>query len=209
MPSLQRQLENAILEMESLEIFSIYDFLPYGNYEAVKKALLRLEKNGEIEHIIKGLYFKKDLNSSYPEEEKIALSIAKKNAWTISPTGEECLSLLSLRECPYDKNTYLSTGPNAEYNINGITIRFKHVNERDLINMSLEARIAVQAIKAIGRRMITKDDYRKIGAFLSRYNRNRIREEAGGCTKWVYAVILTILQDYTRKVKQPTGCFLF
>lgn len=59
------------------------DFNAYGNTEAVKKALLHLEKQGFLVRLAQGIYLypkvHKRLGTLYPSRDEIAKAIAKRD----------------------------------------------------------------------------------------------------------------------------------
>lgn len=189
MSETMRRIEDKIKSAPSLKIFSIYDFLNYGSYEAVKKSLLRLEKRHWIKHITLGIYYKADIPGEIPDIDDTASAIAKKFHWSISPSGERCLEILSLDSPEHDKCTFLSSGPYRSYEVCGRIIQFKKTSRRDIENLSPETKIIVQAMKARGEENITEEDLAAMRRSLSENERENIKEECRFCTRWIYRLI--------------------
>lgn len=185
----QRRIEDKILTSPHLKIFSIYDFLNYGSYEAAKKALLRLEKRKLIIRILSGLYYKNDNRGERPTIDDTAAAIARKFNWTITPRGERCLKELGLRDLPYEENIFLSSGPYRTYDIYDTSIHFKRTSRRDMEKLSYKTRIIVQAIKTLGEGNITEDDIRIIRESLTQEERISIKEECQFTSRWIYRII--------------------
>lgn len=192
--NVQSRVSEVIAKLDERSIFSIADFSKYGKYEAVRKALLRIEREGTIKRIYPGLYTKSvkdgDLSS-----ERIAYAVARKCGWTIAPSGERCINLIGLRDFPYDRYTYLSSGTYRRYEILNQTITFRHVSEKDLTGLSYKAVVVVQALKTIGINNITPEDGRKIREYLTYQDKAMIKKECAKCTRWVYDSILSILDE--------------
>ncbi len=185
----QRRIEDKILTSPRLKIFSIYDFLNYGSYEATKKALLRLERRKLIIRILSGLYYKNSATEERPTIDDTAAAIAGKFNWTITPIGERCLEELGLRELPYEENTFLSSGPYRTYNVYDTSIHFKKTSRRDMENLSYKTRIIVQAIKTLGEENIREDDIRVIRESLTQEERVALKEECRFTSRWIYRII--------------------
>lgn len=54
--SIQAKLEAIIETLEKGALVSAHDFLEVGNYEAVKRALVRLCDEGKLKRVLRGLY---------------------------------------------------------------------------------------------------------------------------------------------------------
>lgn len=54
--SIQAKLEEIIDTLEKGSLVSTNDFLEVANYEAVKRALVRLWEEGKLKRVLRGLY---------------------------------------------------------------------------------------------------------------------------------------------------------
>ncbi len=192
MTKVQTLVKEMISKIASDDVFSIYDLEKCGGYEAVKKALLRLEESGIITHLYRGLYIKEGKENEILLE-TAASAIARKHGWTIAPSGEECINIIGLRDIPYDSNKYISSGTYRTYVVKGETITFRHVATKDILALSYKAVVVVNALKTIGMNNITKKDRKRIREYLTCEDKARLKKECAKCTKWVYKVILDII----------------
>lgn len=192
MTKVQTAVKEMISKIESDDVFSIYDLERCGGYEAVKKALLRLEESGIITHLSRGLYIKEGKENEIILE-KAASAIARKHGWTTAPSGEECINIIGLRDIPYDRYSYISSGTYRKYIVKGQTLTFRHVATKDILALSYKAVVVVNALKTIGMNNITADDRKRMSEYLTHEDKARLKKECTKCTKWVYAVILDII----------------
>ena len=181
-----------ISKMDDRDVFSIYDAKDCGEYEAIKKTLLRLERSGEVTHLYRGLYIKGGKENEIILENAV-FAIARKHGWTIAPSGEKCINIIGLRDIPYSRYSYLSSGTYRKYTIKGQTITFRHVATKDILNLSYKSVVVVNALKTIGMNNITLSDRKKIREYLTHEDKAILRKECRKCTKWVYTVILDII----------------
>ncbi len=194
MNGVQTKVDNKMAEMGENSIFAISDLSSCGKYEAVRKALQRMEDKGEIMRLLPGIYTK-SRNEESISYESVAYAIARKCSWTIAPSGERCINIIGLRDLPYDQYSYISTGAYRSYNILNQTLYFNHTTGKDLFALSYKSAVVVQALKAIGMNNITENDRLKIREYLTYQDRLMIRKECTKCTKWIHDVIISIIGE--------------
>lgn len=85
--------------------------------------------------------------------------------------------------------SYVSTGPYKKYNINNVTIEFNHRANKELVGMSENTKILIQALKAIGRDNINDDIITKLKKHYKRKEKQVILEESKNTTIWIRDVI--------------------
>lgn len=194
MNGVQAKVDKKIDAMEGGSVFAITDLFSCGNYEAVRKALVRIETKGAIKRLLPGIYTKgvKGETISY---ENIAYAIARKCSWTIAPTGDRCINIIGLRDFPYERYSYISTGAYRSYNILNQNLTFHHTSGKDLTSLSYKSAVVVQALKAIGMNNITVSDREKIRDYLTYQDRVMIKKECTKCTKWIHDTILSIVDE--------------
>ncbi len=190
--SIQTRIERAVMRRSEGDVFSILDFLSYGSYEAVKKTLQRLESGGLIGRLMNGLYYRKGRRNTSPDPDDVALAIAGKFNWTISPSGERCLHVLGLGGMESGDRVFRSSGPYRSYTVNGEKISFRHTTQRDIVGLSPVSALVVGAVKEIGRDNLTPRDTETIRNFISAEDRAKMISECYRCTSWVYDAVLRI-----------------
>lgn len=192
----QSRIEEIIQQRDTGTIFSIYDFVTLGSYEGAKKALLRIEKEGKLERIMNGLYFKTGDLYTHPDMDATADAVARKFGWTVCPSGERCLYLLGLAETPETGNTYLSSGPYRTYTVYGAPLVFIHTTPRDIAQLSPKSALVVQALKELGKTNVTDEILRAISLTLTKEEKTALLKETTGSTSWVYHEIVKMKGMY-------------
>lgn len=178
-------------------VYIAMDFLDLGEYHAVRQALLRLEKSGKIQKIMRGIYYYprySELIGEYeaPSPSKVAEALARKFNWTIAPCGDTALNQLGLSTQVPAKWSYISDGPYHEFEIGNLTIEFKHRNNREISGMSPITALVIQALKALGKGNIDETQMGIIKRKLTGEDKALILQEAQQSTMWVYDVIKRI-----------------
>ena len=82
-------------------VFVAADFWDIEDYNAVRQALIRLEKCGKIQKVMRGVFYHaqySELIDGYeaPAPHQVALALARKFNWTIAPSGDTALNQLGL-----------------------------------------------------------------------------------------------------------------
>jgi predicted transcriptional regulator of viral defense system len=178
------------------DIFFISDFTELGNYEAVRKSLQRLTKEGKVERIAKGIYFlpKKNerLGTIYPHAEQIAKAIAKRDKARIIATGSKALNLLSLSTQIPLKVVFLTDGSARNIKVGKQTIQFKKTNTK---NLSIEHRLTnliIQAFKAIGKKNVTQEQLQQIQSIIDQSDeRDLVYQNLKNAPVWIQKIILS------------------
>jgi hypothetical protein len=178
-------------------IFSIHDFYHLGTKNSVKSSLLRLEKKGEIERLVDGMYvipkYSEILNEfSYPSVDDLAIKIAEKFSWTICPSGDHALNILGLSTQVPSKYIYISNGPYRIYEYQNIEIIFKHSSSRYIIDYSQNISLIIQAIKTLGKENITEEIIRKLEMICHKYSIEDLLLRTNKLPNWIYEILIQI-----------------
>ena len=148
-------IKNRIKKIPYGSVFVISDFTDVADYQNAKKCLLRLEKEGTIRRLIRGIYDKPYFSNllkefASPNIENVAQALARNYSWKISPSGLVALNLLGISTQVPNVYHYFSSGPYKTYTIGKIDIHFLHKSSKELLNLSYYTLLVVQAIKELG-----------------------------------------------------------
>ena len=176
MISITNQIEKIMSENQG-KVFSINDFYNLGTKNTIKSILYRLNKENQITRLIEGLYIKPKYSKilkeySYPDASEIAEKLANKFSWTISPAGDTALNYIGVSTQIPNEYIYISDGPYREYLYRDKKIIFKHTTNRNITSYSKELSILIQAIKALGKDNIGKEDIKKLAIFAKKIKEN-------------------------------------
>lgn len=169
MNSIKNQIETIMTENQG-KIFSINDFYNLGTKNTIKSVLYRLNEENQITRLIDGLYIKPKYSEilkeySYPDISEVAEKLAEKFNWTIAPTGDTALNYTGLSTQVPNEYIYISDGSYREYLYRNKKLFFKHTTNRNITSYSKELSILIQAIKALGKDNISKQDIKKLAVF--------------------------------------------
>lgn len=199
--SIQAKLEEIIDTLEKGSLVSAHDFLEVGNYEAVKRALVRLCDEGKLKRVLRGLYqtpnynafLKKDIGIS---PKKVAEKLAEKFGWTIAPAEDTALNELGLSTQVPAKCTFISDGPTKKYTLdNGIDIYFKHKTNKEISKLTTKEASVIEAIQTISPEHMNDQIRKKLSNTLSEQEIQHLLEWGKSMRYWIYDEIKTMKDE--------------
>ena len=136
-------------------VFVLSDFVDYGDYEAVKKALQKLYEEGIIRRALPGVYYRPSYSNILgrevpPKIEAVAEAIARNNNWTIIPEGEKGLNMLGLSTQVPAHTVFITNGPSKTYEFGKQKFEFRHVQPKNIVGLSAKTALVVEALKNLG-----------------------------------------------------------
>ena len=191
------QILSRIESMAKGEVFIISDFADLADEATVRKALSRLEEDGKIRRIMRGVYENPKFNDFLgeyvkPHPDKIAKALARNYGWTIVPCGDTALNMLGLSTQVPAVWLYVSDGNYREYTCGNFVIQFKRTTNKEVSKISFKTALVIQAIKALGKDKITDDVIEKIRSLTTDKEKEQMFVEAKYATAWIYDVIKEI-----------------
>ena len=191
------QILSRIESMAKGEVFIISDFSDLADEATVRKALSRLEEDGKIRRIMRGVYENPKFNDFLgeyvkPHPDKIAKALARNYGWTIVPCGDTALNMLGLSTQVPAVWLYVSDGNYREYTCGNFVIQFKRTTNKEISKISFKTALVIQAIKALGKDKITGDVIEKIRSLTTDEEKEQMFVEAKYATSWIYDVIKEI-----------------
>src|SRR5579863_7987663 len=136
--------------------FMAKDFLDIASRGSIDVALASLTSAGKIRRIRRGLYdlpiVNPDLGGELsPDIEEASRTIARRNRWTIIPSGPWAANLLGLSTQVPAKIVYLSDGPSKKVSLGRRSVRFKHARPQSLAGGDSKSAVVVQALRHLGK----------------------------------------------------------
>jgi len=189
-----------IQSFEEGAVFIANDFLEIASYERIRNILNRLVKDGAIHRILNGVYYQprySELIDEYeaPNVHHVALAIARKYNWTITPSENTALNILGLSTQVPAKWVYLSDGRYVTYSFGSIDIEFKRRSNAEISNMSTITSMVIQAIKAIGKDRINEEQIDILKRRLSNEEKKALLSESTTATAWIYEILRKIGEE--------------
>ena len=181
-------------------VFVATDFTDIADNKTVGMGLLRLEAEGLIRRVLRGVYDKPEYNEFLgeyvaPSPDKVANALARNFGWTIVPCGDTALNLLGLSTQVPAAWVYVSDGTYKEYSYDNITIKFKKTTNKEVSKLSYKTALTVQALKALGKEKIDDTVINRLRALLTEKEKKTMLDEAKAATSWVYETIKLICRS--------------
>lgn len=166
------QIISRIGQFKSEDIFVASDFADIADINTVWQVLARQEQNGNIQRILRGVYYRpiySQLLKEYeaPSPHNVALALARKYGWSIAPSGNTALNQLGLSTQVTAKWSYISDGPYNEFEFGKVKLEFKHRNNKNISGLSYKTATVIQALKALGKDHIDDNVIMKLRKLLS------------------------------------------
>ena len=186
-----------IESMPTGEVFIISDFSDLADDAAIRKVLSRLEEDGKIRRIMRGVYDFPEYNDFLgeyiePKPDKVAHALARNYGWTIVPCGDTALNMLGLSTQVPAIWLYVSDGTYKEYTYSNTTIKFKRTTNKEISKISYKTALVIQALKALGKENITDDIISKISSTTTDDEKATMFVDAKYATAWIYDIIKEI-----------------
>ena len=192
-------IRNRIDAAKSGSVFILSDFSDLAEPDAVRKAITRLENEGTLIRVMRGVYYKPQYNETlgenvapYPDD--VAHALARNYGWTIVPCGDTAMNLLGLSEQVPSQWVYVSDGAYREYAYGKVTLQFKRTAKKELSNMSPKSALIVQALKTCGKDGITPKVILQLCRVTTPEERKALLSETQYVTSWIFEMIKELCQ---------------
>lgn len=197
MTTITEQILERIRHMDDEAAFVSSDFTDIADINTVRQILSRQEQAGEIQRIIRGIYYcpkYSELLGEYeaPSPYRVAMAIARKFGWTIAPSGNTALNQLGLSTQVPAKWSYISDGPYNHFQFGTVELEYRHRSNKDISGLSYKTALVIQAIRALGKEHVGSAEIEKIRRCLSEKEKENLLTEAQQSTAWIYKYIKEI-----------------
>lgn len=199
-PNYLNEIKRRILTYESGTVFVAADFADITDKKTASVGLSRLETEGVIRRILRGVYDKPAYNRFLgefvaPIPDKVAHAIARNFGWTIVPCGDTALNLLGLSTQVPAVWVYVSDGTYKEYSYDNTTIQFKRTTNKEVSKLSYKTALVIQALKALGKDNIDEMVISRLQKILTAEEKKAMVSEAKAVTSWIYEYLKQICRS--------------
>lgn len=195
--SIEYQILDRIKKAGRGVLFFTDSFMAYGNAKAVSKALQRLVKAGEIERAATGIYLRPVMDTVIGKVsvsiEDIAKAIARRDRARIVPTGIYAQNRLGLSTQVPLKVVFLTDGAARKIKIGNTNITFKKVAPKNVAAIGEISRLAIQALRSIGKEKVTADEIIKIQQVLRKEKKSKLEHDIRLAPVWIREVMKPVL----------------
>ena len=162
--SAYNEIKRKITSSKRGTLFFPDSFAQMASSDAIRSALVRLCKDGDITRVAQGIYCYPKIDTKWgsgvvpPSIEDIANGIAKRDKVRIVPTGAYVLNVLGLSKQVPANVVFYTDGSSRKVSVgNGNGILFKHTSEmRTFAYRSKLMLLIVMALREIGEENITE-----------------------------------------------------
>jgi len=197
--SVEIQVLSKIGKARRGSLFFTENFLSLGTAKTVGKALERLTIQGELLRVATGIYVRPEIDpvigTVTPGIEDIAKAIAKRDKARIVPTGVYALNRLGLSTQVPLNVVYLTDGAARKIKIGKRTITFKKTTPKNLAAIGNISRLAIQALRIIGKDKVTNEEIEKIQQLLKKEKATHLQHDYRLAPEWIRKIIHPILKQ--------------
>ena len=195
-----KAIRNRIKYLPIGTVITSVDFADIAENSRVGVILSRIEAEGLIKRVLRGVYYKPEYNeflNEYlaPSPNLVAEALARNYGWTITPCGDTALNILGLSTQVPAAWSYVSDGTYKEYTYDNTTIKFKHTTNKEISKLSHKTALIVQALKALGKDNIDNTIINKLKNEMTDKEKKNALIEAKTVTSWIYEYIKKICKD--------------
>lgn len=196
-PDYNKDIKKRILTSESGSVFVATDFADITDKKTASVILTRIESEGIIRRVLRGVYDKPEYNDFLKEfvapiPDNVARAIARNFGWTIVPCGDTALNLLGLSTQVPATWVYVSDGTYKEYVFDNTVIQFKRTTNKEVSKLSYKTALTIQALKALGKDKIDDAVLDSLHKLLTADEKKTMMSEAKTATSWIYEYIRQI-----------------
>ncbi len=177
-------------------IFSAKDFLDLGTRGAVDLALLRLQREGIIERVGRGLYQRPRVSPLVgavpPSPAAVAQAAARASGGRIAPTGAAALNALGISTQVPARAEYLTDISSRQLPVGARTVRLRHVRPGRVAQAGTLAGTVIEALRELGPDGVTSTIRRQIARALTETDARALRQAARHAPSWAVAEIHAI-----------------
>ncbi|HUX58966.1 MAG TPA: DUF6088 family protein [Bacteroidales bacterium] len=201
--NIEIQILNRIRKAGRGVLFFNDSFIAFGTPEAVRQALARLVKAGELERVATGIYVRPQIDSIVgkviPGIEEIARAIAKRDKARIIPTGIFALNRLGLSTQVPMNVVYLTDGAQRKIKIGNRVISFKKTVPKNVASVGEISGLVIQALRTIGKDKATAEEIIKIQELLKKEKPTRLEHDIRLAPAWIREIMKPVLKQITNE----------
>ena len=169
------------------------NFSSFGSAETIRRTLNRLVEAGEIDRVAPGIFVRlqvdKIIGKITPKIEDIANAIARRDKAKIVPTGAYALNRLGLSTQVPMKIVYLTDGSTRKIKVGNYVISFIRTSPKNLAAIGKISRLAIQALKSIGKDNVTTKEIEQIQNALMKEKVSYLEHDLRIAPAWIKEII--------------------
>lgn len=197
--TVEGKIRRRIINSNDGTIFMFSDFEDISKSSRVGTALIMCKNEGLILPIVRGVYEKPKFNMRKKYVpipiNTIAKAIAMNLGWGISPTGETALYMIGFSDKKPIEWEFISSGATKTYDYRGTKIKFKHTENKNILEYSSITLLVIETLKKLGRNNINLGDIGDISRLLPLSQKILIINETNGMNSWIFEYLKLICME--------------
>lgn len=197
--SIEIQVFNKIKKARRGSLFFVDSFAAIANAKSVNKALERLVITGELHRVATGIYVRpvkdKIIGTILPTIDEVAIAIAKRDKARIVPTGSYAMYKLGLTTQVPMNVVYYTDASARKIKIGKQTITFKKASSKNVAAIGNISKLAIQALRSIGKDKVKEEEIKKIQALLKKEKPYHLQHDLRLAPEWIRKLIDVINTD--------------
>jgi hypothetical protein len=170
-------------------LFFTDNFLSFGNAKAVAKALERLVSTSKLYRVATGMYVRPEKDEVVqvvlPSAEEIVRAISKRDKARIMPTGSYALYRLGLTTQVPMNIVFYTDATARKIKIGKQTITFKRASAKNVSAIGETSKLAIQALRSIGKDNVTEDELKRIKELLKKEKPFHLEHDLKLAPAWI------------------------
>ena len=182
------------------------NFSSFGSAETVRRTLNRLVDAGEIDRVSPGIFVRPQIDKIFgkitPKIEDIANAIARRDKAKIIPTGVYALNRLGISTQVPMKIVFLTDGSARKIKVGNYTISFIRTSPKNVAAIGKISRLAIQALKSIGKENINQKEIEQIQTVLLKEKKSFLEHDLRIAPAWIKEIIRYSLEKLKNNERQ-------
>jgi hypothetical protein len=177
-------------------VFTASDFADLGAASAVRQALSRLARSGQIRRLDRGVY---DLPRQHarigplwPSADAVVNAVARRTGSTIKASGPLAANAIGLSTQVPAHAVFLTDGPARTVRVGRLRVTLKHASPVDMLLPGTRAGLALVALRHLGPGGASADALRHLASTLSAQDKRRLQQAARHLTGWLATVVAVL-----------------
>ncbi len=199
MKTMHAKIKSLISNRKSGNLLFPTDFRGLGTDSAIKQALSRMVKSGELRRLAHGIYYlpKVDpqLGDMKPSADEVVRMIANKEKIRVKPAGAFALHQLGLTTQVPTKRVYITDGHQRQFSIGKLQIKLKATTPKRLMRKGKISSLVIQALEELGTDNIDLITHDKMKDLLTKEDPKLLKHELQLAPVKVNNYIFNILKD--------------
>jgi hypothetical protein len=207
MDSIHISIKNSLSAYKAGKIIFPTDFRGKGTQSAIKMALSRLTRTGEVRRLAHGMYYipviDPVLGELMPSPEGVAEQLAEQEKVRIRPTGAFALNKLGLSTQVPTRLVYLTDGHPRKFKIGNATVEFKATTPKKMTLAGDISGLLILALEELDLEYIEPAMEKRILELLQQEDRSTLEQDLRIAPIRIYDYLIQLIKQIDDRMVIP------